>query len=78
MACQALYLLTSIGLNLTSRTEFYPVATLIAAAAGLSSGALLMPRYGITGAAAAFLVAYAVQAMAAFAFAQRVYPMRYE
>jgi hypothetical protein len=37
-----------------------------------------MPRYGITGAAVAFLLAYATQATVAFVLAQRVYPMRYE
>ena len=78
MACQGIYLLTSIGLNLTSRTEFYPVATFVAAAVGLSAGLWLMPRYGVMGAAVAFLLSYAVQAIVAFAFAQRFYPIRYE
>jgi O-antigen/teichoic acid export membrane protein len=78
MALQGVYLLTSIGLNLTSRTEFYPVATIAAAFAGLGAGAALMPIYGTTGAALALVVAYGTQLIVAFEFARRLYPIRYE
>ncbi len=78
MGAQGVYLLTSIGLNLTSRTEFYPLATGIAAGVGLVSGVLLMPALGPAGAAIAFCLSFATQATAAFLFAQRVYPMQYE
>lgn len=78
MALQGVYLLTSIGLNLTSRTEVYPVATFTAAAAVLAGGVWLMPRHGALGAALAFLFASAVQAGLAGALAHRFYPMRYE
>jgi O-antigen/teichoic acid export membrane protein len=78
MAFQGAYLLTSIGLNLSGRTEFYPVATFAAAGAGLTAGVLLMPRYGAVGAALAFVLSYAVQAVAAAMFARRFYPIPYE
>jgi O-antigen/teichoic acid export membrane protein len=78
MACHGVYLLTSIGLNLTSRTEFYPVATFTAAGVGLGAGVLLMPALGATGAAIALLLAYGTQAAVAFYFARRVYHIRYE
>ena len=78
MALQGVYLLTSIGLNLTSRTEFYPLATMTAAAVGLGSGVVLMPALGVTGAALALLLAYATQTGVAYVFAQRLYPIRYE
>jgi O-antigen/teichoic acid export membrane protein len=78
MALQGVYLLTSIGLNLTSQTKFYPVATLSALVVGLGSGLWLMPRYGIVGAALAFLVSAGTQTGVAFAFARRVYPVSYE
>ena len=78
MGFQGVYLLTSIGLNLTSRTEFYPVSTFTAAAVGLGSGVFLMPRYGIVGAATAFLLSYLTQAAVAFVLAQRFYPVSYE
>jgi O-antigen/teichoic acid export membrane protein len=78
VACQGVYLLTSIGLNLTSRTEYYPVAAFAAAGVGLGSGVFLMSHHGLVGAAAAFLAAYATQAVVAFALAQRFYPISYE
>lgn len=78
MACQGVYLLTSIGLNLTSRTELYPVATFSAAITALAAGLVLMPLYGAMGAAVAYLFAYLVQAAVAFSLAQRVYPLTYE
>jgi len=78
LGCHGLYLLTSIGLNLSSRTEFYPLSTFAAAAVGLGSGFLLMPRYGAGGAALAFLLSYATLASVAAAFSRRLYPMRYE
>ena len=78
MAFQGVYLLTSIGLNLTSRTEFYPVSTFAAAAVGLSSGPWLMSRYGVFGAAIALLLSYVTQAAVAFVFSQRLYPIAYE
>lgn len=78
MAFQGLYLLTSIGLNLTSRTEFYPVATMTAAVVGLGAGAVLMPQFGVIGAAVALLLAYMTQTSVAYVFARRLYPIPYE
>jgi O-antigen/teichoic acid export membrane protein len=78
MACHGVYLLTSIGLNLTSRTEFYPLSTFAAAAVGLGAGALLMPPFGVVGAAVAFTLSYVTLAVVALLFARRVYPVRYE
>jgi O-antigen/teichoic acid export membrane protein len=75
---QGIYQLTSIGLNLTSRTEFYSVSTITAAILGMASGLWLIPRFGVAGAALTVLVAYAVQAIIAFALAQRLYPVAYE
>jgi hypothetical protein len=46
MAFQGVYLLTSIGLNLTSHTEYYPAGTFAALAVGLGGRLILMPRYG--------------------------------
>jgi O-antigen/teichoic acid export membrane protein len=78
MALQGVYLLTSIGLNITSETRFYPMATLVAAGVGLGTGAPLMAWYGATGAAIAFLLSYLTLAVVASAFSQRVYPVSYE
>jgi O-antigen/teichoic acid export membrane protein len=78
LGLQGVYQLTSIGLNLTSRTEFYSVSTITAALVGLAAGVALIPRFGVTGAAVAVLVAYATQAVVACSLAQRLYPVRYE
>lgn len=78
IALQGVYLLTSIGLNLTSRTEYYAVGTFAALGVGLIGGLLLMPRFGITGAAIAFVASSLTQTSVAFALSMRVYPVRYE
>jgi len=75
---QGVYLLTSIGLNITRRTEYYPVATTAAAAANVALNFALIPRFGIVGAAWANAAAYAVQAALGFRFSQRFYPIPYE
>ena len=75
---QGVYLLTSIGLNLTKRTQYYPVATGIAAATNVGLNFLLIPRFGMVGAAWANGACYAVQAILGFAFSQRFYRISYE
>jgi O-antigen/teichoic acid export membrane protein len=78
MGLQGVYQLTSIGLNLTKRTEFYSAATITAAGVGLLSGLWLIPRYNVTGAAVTVLLAYSTQAVIAFGLAQRMYRVTYE
>jgi O-antigen/teichoic acid export membrane protein len=75
---QGVYLMTSIGLNITKQTRYYPVATTIAAAANIGLNVALIPRFGIMGAAYANGIAYAAQAALAYHFSQRFYPVRYE
>jgi O-antigen/teichoic acid export membrane protein len=75
---QGVYLLTSIGLNITKRTQYYPVATISAAAANVGLNFVLIPQYGIVGAAWANGAAYAVQAGLGYVLSQRFYPIAYE
>jgi O-antigen/teichoic acid export membrane protein len=75
---QGIYLLTSIGLNITKRTQYYPAATITAAVVNVGLNFLLIPRLGIIGAAWANGVAYAVQAMLGFVLSQRFYRIQYE
>jgi O-antigen/teichoic acid export membrane protein len=75
---QGVYLLTSIGLNITKHTAYYPVATAIAAATSIGSNLLLVPRFGMLGAAYANALAYFVLAAVAMSFSQRFYPISYE
>jgi O-antigen/teichoic acid export membrane protein len=72
------YLLTSIGLNITGRTGYYPVTTAIGAAVNIGLNFLLIPRFGIIGAAWANATAYALQAALALVFSQHFYPVAYE
>jgi O-antigen/teichoic acid export membrane protein len=75
---QGFYLLTSIGLNITKRTEYYPIATITAAAVNIALNFVLVPHFGIVGAAWANGAGYGVQAALGYAFAQRFYPIGYE
>lgn len=78
VAFQGVYLLTSIGLNITKQTKYYPMSTGIAAATSVVLNLLLIPSLGITGAALANTAAYGVLALVSWHFAQRFYPMTYE
>jgi O-antigen/teichoic acid export membrane protein len=75
---QGIYLLTSIGLAIEKRTEYYPLSTGLAAAANIGANILLIPRYGFIGAAWSNVVSYAVLAATAWIFSHRLYPIRYE
>jgi O-antigen/teichoic acid export membrane protein len=75
---QGVYQLTSIGLNITKRTRYYPVSTIAGAILNVALNFALIPRWGILGAAWANAAAYAFQAAIAFRFSQRFYPVQYE
>lgn len=75
---QGLYLIGSIGLVITKRTMLYPVATGAAAVVSVLANLLLIPRYGILGAAWANTCSYATLALATAGFSWRVYPIPYE
>ena len=77
-ASTAIYLLTSIGLNITKQTRFYPVATMAAASASIVGNVVLVPRFGALGAAWTNAAAYVVLASVAFVLSQRVYPIPLE
>jgi O-antigen/teichoic acid export membrane protein len=77
-ALQGVYQLTSIGLNLTNRTEFYSTATITAALVSVGAGWWLIPRYHVVGAAETVLVSYGTQVAMAFVMSQRMYPVHYE
>jgi O-antigen/teichoic acid export membrane protein len=77
-AIQGMYQLTSIGLNLTNRTEFYPVSTIAAALVSVGLGLWLIPAYGLVGAGVTVFCSYGTQAAVAFGLAQHVYHVRYE
>jgi O-antigen/teichoic acid export membrane protein len=75
---QGWYLLTSIGMNITKRTEYYPLAAGAAAVANVAANVVLIPRFGIMGPAWSNVISYGVLAGVAFVFSQRFYPIGYE
>lgn len=75
---QGVYVVGSIGLVITKRTAFYPLATGSAAAVSLLANAILIPRHGLLGAAFANAIAYGTLAMVTVGFSWRVYPIQYE
>ena len=75
---QGVYLLTSIGLNITKHTQYYPVSTIAGATCNVALNFVLIPRFGIIGAAWANAAAYGVQAVVAYSLSQRFYPIQYE
>jgi O-antigen/teichoic acid export membrane protein len=75
---QGIYLLTSIGMNITKQTHLYPIATGAAAATSVAANLLLIPRVGTIGAAWANVLAYGVLAAVSFQFSRRLFPIPYE
>jgi O-antigen/teichoic acid export membrane protein len=75
---QGLYLVGSIGLVITKKTTRYPISTGIAALASVVANAVLIPRFGLLGAAWANTIAYGTLAVVTVAFSWQVYPIRYE
>jgi O-antigen/teichoic acid export membrane protein len=76
--CQGFYLVGSIGLVITKRTTVYPIATGIAAGTSVIGNLVLIPRFGMIGAAWANAIAYATLAGVTSAFSWRAYPIPYE
>jgi O-antigen/teichoic acid export membrane protein len=75
---QGWYLLTSIGMNITKRTQYYPLAAGTAAVSNVLANVILIPRFGMMGPAWSNVISYAVLAAVAFGLSQRFYPIRYE
>jgi hypothetical protein len=75
---QGFYQLTSIGINITKRTSYTPLVTGTSAATSLAANLLLVPRFGILGAAISNVCAYGVLAGIGLRVSQRLYPIPYE
>jgi O-antigen/teichoic acid export membrane protein len=72
------YIVVSIGLGRARRTEFNWVVTGAAALLNVALNLLLIPRYGMEGAAAATVAAYALMFVAMAWWGRRVYPVPYQ
>jgi O-antigen/teichoic acid export membrane protein len=77
-AVPGVYLLTSIGLNITKQTLLSGRHVDCVAATSVGANLILIPRFGAIGAAWANALAYATLAVVAMRLSQRFYPIRYE
>jgi O-antigen/teichoic acid export membrane protein len=74
----AAYIVMAIGVGRTKRTQFNWVITGVAAVVNVVLNLILIPPYGIMGAAVATVAAYAVMFAAMTWYAQRVFPTPYQ
>lgn len=72
------YIVVVIGVGRTKRTQFNWVVTGLAAAVNVALNLLLIPAYGMMGAAVATVAAYAVMFAGMAWWSQRVYPVPYQ
>lgn len=74
---QALYGITGVGLTVVRKTHWYSVGSYVAVAAAAGTGALMIPRWGYWGVAAASIVGYGLSNLFIIGLGNRFYPLRY-
>ncbi len=72
------YVVMVIGVGRARRTQFNWVVTGVAAIVNVALNLILIPRYGMMGAAAATIAAYATMFAGMTWWAQRIYPVPYQ
>jgi O-antigen/teichoic acid export membrane protein len=70
--------IVDIGIFLKKKTYWYPIMNSIAAAVNVGLNFLLIPRFGILGAAMATLASFFVLPFLAYLISQHYYPLRYD
>jgi O-antigen/teichoic acid export membrane protein len=73
-----LYACFVVGVYLEKQTKYIPMISGAAALINIGADILLIPKYGILGAAWATTIAYAAMAFAMFRVSQKFYPLSYE
>jgi O-antigen/teichoic acid export membrane protein len=74
----AAYIVVAIGVGRAKRTQFNWVVTGAAAAVNIALNLLLIPRYGMMGAAIATVAAYSTMFVGMVWWSQRIYPVPYQ
>ena len=74
----AAYIVVAIGVGRAKRTQFNWVVTGAAAAVNIALNLLLIPPYGMMGAAIATIAAYAAMFVGMAWWSQRIYPVPYQ
>jgi len=72
------YYVTAVGTNLKEKTQYLALATITAAIIHLILNFLLIPGYGMMGAAVSTVISYAVMAAITCGSSLRFYPIGYE
>jgi O-antigen/teichoic acid export membrane protein len=72
------FLLTSVGIGIARQARYYPMVTAAAAGTNVAANLLLIPRWGMLGAAWATVFSYAVMAGYGFLLSRRLYPIPFE
>jgi O-antigen/teichoic acid export membrane protein len=75
---QGAFLLTSIGIAIEKRARYYPLITAAAATTNIALNLLLIPAFGMLGAAWATVASYSVMAGLGFHLSQGLYPIPFE
>src|SRR5450755_32602 len=73
-----IYYVFMVGANIKRKTWLTAVFTTIAALVNVGLNLILIPRYGMMGAALSTLLAYIVLALVAYAVNQKIYPVPFE
>jgi O-antigen/teichoic acid export membrane protein len=74
----AAYIVMAIGVGRAKRTQFNWAITGAAAALNVALNLVLIPPYGMTGAAAATVASYSLMLLLMTWYAQRVFPVQYQ
>jgi O-antigen/teichoic acid export membrane protein len=72
------FLLTSIGIAIEKRARYYPLITLVAASTNIGLNLVLIPGWGMLGAAWATVASYAAMAFLGYRLSQGLYPIPFE
>jgi O-antigen/teichoic acid export membrane protein len=68
----------SAGIYIEKKTKYAPLVTGVGAVVNVVANLLLIPPFGMLGAAWATFLAYFIMALAMYVVVQRIYPVRYE
>ncbi len=77
-ALYAIYMVLLVVLGRTGRTEFNFPATLTGVAANIGLNVLLVPIWGIVGAAVALVISYSIVLILMYVFTQRLFKVPYQ
>jgi len=77
-ALYAIYMVLLVVLGRTGRTEFNFPATLAGVTANIGLNLILVPIWGIVGAAISLVISYSVVLILMYIFTQRLFPVPYE